>query len=227
MIEIKNLKKSFDGTVNVLDGLNSSIPDNAIYGLVGANGIDGKHYLAKNVNEELLKKIDDYAEYNDLKDEFTVDNILHITSNYNSRVVIPNTIELKEMLIDYMKDYEYNPNVIDCYITLYKYEDHEIKTAMVNVEGNLELFNIVKNYYNASFLDNVTGVIHVKGLENDPNIKLLDTKRKALLDLLWKHKHGELTEDMIMLYSGLDRFYIDRDVFMNDFLMKYGDEIEE
>ena len=49
MIEIKNLKKSFDGTVNVLDGLNSSIPDNAIYGLVGANGA-GKSTLLRLIN---------------------------------------------------------------------------------------------------------------------------------------------------------------------------------
>lgn len=49
MIEIKNLKKSFDGTVNVLDGLNSSIPDNAIYGLVGANG-SGKSTLLRLIN---------------------------------------------------------------------------------------------------------------------------------------------------------------------------------
>lgn len=49
MIEIKNLKKSFDGTVNVLDGLNSRIPDNAIYGLVGANG-SGKSTLLRLIN---------------------------------------------------------------------------------------------------------------------------------------------------------------------------------
>ena len=49
MIEIKNVKKSFDGTVNVLDGLNSCIPDNAIYGLVGANG-SGKSTLLRLIN---------------------------------------------------------------------------------------------------------------------------------------------------------------------------------
>ena len=188
--------------------------------------IDNNYYLDRTINEELYDKLIDYVNTNDLNDGFNTDNIIHITSSITPKLVIPNTKDIKEKITNYLNNYE-SVTDIDCYITLYKYEDHEIKTAMVNVEGNLELFNIVKNYYNASFLDNVTGVIHVKGLENDPNIKLLDTKRKALLDLLWKHKHGELTEDMIMLYSGLDRFYIDRDVFMNDFLMKYGDEIEE
>ena len=49
MIEIKNLRKSFDGTVDVLSGLNCNIPDNAIYGLVGANG-SGKSTLLRCIN---------------------------------------------------------------------------------------------------------------------------------------------------------------------------------
>ena len=49
MIEIKNLCKSFDGTVDVLKDLNCSIPDNAIYGLVGANG-SGKSTLLRCIN---------------------------------------------------------------------------------------------------------------------------------------------------------------------------------
>ena len=190
--------------------------------------IDGKHYLAKNVSEELLKKIDDYAEYNDLKDEFTVDNILHITSNYNSRVVIPNTIELKEMLIDYMKDYEYNPNVIDCYIDLYKYENHELRQVSIEVGNNKEIFNLVKNYFNDSFLSNYEGVIdHISNLEDGELLKIVRSFPTELSLFMQGHKHDELTGDVVILYSGGDRFYIDRDVFMNDFLMKYGDNVEE
>ena len=49
MIEIKNLRKSFDGTVDVLKDLNCCIPDNAIYGLVGANG-SGKSTLLRCIN---------------------------------------------------------------------------------------------------------------------------------------------------------------------------------
>ena len=48
MIEIKNLKKSFDTKV-VLENLNSNIPDNAVYGLIGANG-SGKSTLLRLIN---------------------------------------------------------------------------------------------------------------------------------------------------------------------------------
>ena len=46
MIEIKNLRKSFDEATCVLDKLSSTIPDNVIYGLVGANGV-GKSTLLR------------------------------------------------------------------------------------------------------------------------------------------------------------------------------------
>ncbi len=48
MIEIKNLKKSFDSKI-VLSDLCSTIPDNAIYGLIGANG-SGKSTLLRLIN---------------------------------------------------------------------------------------------------------------------------------------------------------------------------------
>lgn len=38
MIELKNLSKAFGKDKQVIENLNCTIPDNAIYGLVGANG---------------------------------------------------------------------------------------------------------------------------------------------------------------------------------------------
>ena len=37
MIEVRSLRKSFDG-FTALDGLDISVPDGAVYGLVGPNG---------------------------------------------------------------------------------------------------------------------------------------------------------------------------------------------
>lgn len=45
MIEVKNLTKSFDHETYVLDKLNCKIKDNAIYGLVGANGAGKSTFL--------------------------------------------------------------------------------------------------------------------------------------------------------------------------------------
>ncbi len=49
MIELKNLSKSFDKHHLVLENLSCTIPDNAIYGLVGANGA-GKSTLLRLIN---------------------------------------------------------------------------------------------------------------------------------------------------------------------------------
>lgn len=45
MIEVRSLRKSFDG-FTALDGLDISVPDGAIYGLVGPNGA-GKSTLIR------------------------------------------------------------------------------------------------------------------------------------------------------------------------------------
>ena len=42
MIEIRNVVKEFDG-FRALDGLNMTVPDGAVYGLVGPNGAGKKH----------------------------------------------------------------------------------------------------------------------------------------------------------------------------------------
>ena len=47
MIEVRNLKKSFDGFA-ALDGLNITVPKGAVYGLVGPNGA-GKSTLIRHL----------------------------------------------------------------------------------------------------------------------------------------------------------------------------------
>ena len=38
MIEIKNLRKSYDGKTDVLQEMTVTIPDSTVFGLVGING---------------------------------------------------------------------------------------------------------------------------------------------------------------------------------------------
>ena len=47
MIEVRSLRKSFDG-FTALDGLDISVPDGAVYGLVGPNGA-GKSTLIRHL----------------------------------------------------------------------------------------------------------------------------------------------------------------------------------
>ena len=82
-----------------------------------------------------------------MKDTFTTENILHITSSLNPGFVLPDFPDFKNKIVDYLNNYEELNESIDIFITLYKYENHEIKELALNVSGNLELFNYVKNIY--------------------------------------------------------------------------------
>ena len=90
MIELKNLSKSFTKNKDVLAKLSCKIPDNAIYGLVGANGA-GKSTLLRIINsvfkqdagEVLIDGVKAY-ENEDLKKEMVfVPDDLFFFSNYS------------------------------------------------------------------------------------------------------------------------------------------------
>ena len=104
---------------------------------------------------------------------------------------------------------------------LYKYEDHELKTLSFDVANDLELLNYVKNYLNDAFLENFDGDLW----GNDERLPegysiILRQHRDKLLQYLEEHKYDELTEDSVILYSNLDRYYINRNT-MEEFLMEY------
>lgn len=58
MIEVRSLRKSFDG-FTALDGLDISVPDGAVYGLVGPNGA-GKSTLLRLVNGLIFPEVGQY-----------------------------------------------------------------------------------------------------------------------------------------------------------------------
>ena len=185
------------------------------------------YYVSRQITEEVYKRIMDYADDNNLGDEYTIDNIIHITSSSNQGLVIPNTISTREMIVDYLDSYNESVSLASNVITLYKYEDHELKKLSIDIIDDLELLNYVKNIFNDSFLENFDGYIW----GGDPSLgenfgDIIQNNEIQFLQFLREHKYDELTNDVIKFYSGVDMFYINRSV-LEEFLVEYGDANEE
>ena len=186
--------------------------------------LNEKKYMTKFISDNLDQELDNYANTNNLKDKFTMDNIIHITSSTNPRLVIPCNTKIKEMIVDYLEDYSSPNTEINNYISIYKYEDHQLKDLAFNIMDNLELLNYVKNYYNEAFLQNIETVVYVNDEElMDSFSDVFMENRVDLMRFLQEHKYDELTNDVLILYSGLDRFFVNREVFLMEY-NKYVDE---
>lgn len=48
--------------------------------------------------------------------------------------------------------------------------------------------------------------------------------RISFMQFLQEHKHDELTNDILILYSGLDRFFVNREVFLMEYNKYVGEE---
>lgn len=185
------------------------------------------YYVSRQITEEVYNRIMDYADDNNLGDEYTIDNIIHITSSSNQGLVIPNTLSTREMIVDYLDSYNESVSLASNVITLYKYEDHELKKLSIDIIDDLELLNYVKNIFNDSFLENFDGYIW----GGDPSLgenfgDIIQNNEIKFLQFLREHKYDELTNDVIKFYSGVDMFYINRSV-LEEFLVEYGDANEE
>ena len=199
--------------INELISLNSGID----YTHQITISLSDKHYIIRYITSEQYEKILEFTN----EPEFTKDNILHITSSLNPKTVIPLTEKSKELIIDFINNYTSYSNDVNNYITIYKYEDHELKTLSFDVANDLELLNYVKNYLNDAFLENFDGDLW----GNDERLPegysiILRQHKDELLQYLEEHKYDELTEDSVILYSNLDRYYINRNT-MEEFLMEY------
>ena len=189
--------------------------------------LGSSYYVSRQITEEIYKRIMDYADDNNLGDEYTIDNIIHITSSSNQGLVIPNTLSTREMIVDYLDSYNESVSLASNVITLYKYEDHELKKLSIDIIDDLELLNYVKNIFNDSFLENFDGYIW----GGDPSLgenfgDIIQNNEIKFLQFLREHKYDELTNDVIKFYSGVDMFYINRSV-LEEFLVEYGDANEE
>ena len=187
--------------------------------------LNEKKYMTKFISDNLDQELDNYANTNNLKDKFTMDNIIYITSGTNPGLVIPCNTKIKEMIVDYLEHYPSSNTENNNYISIYKYEDHQLKELAFNIIDNLELLNYVKNYYNEAFLQNVSTDIYVNDEElmNSFNEVFLEN-RISFMQFLQEHKHDELTNDVLILYSGLDRFFVNREVFLMEYNKYVGEE---
>ena len=187
--------------------------------------LNEQKYMTKFISDNLEQELDNYANTNNLKDKFTMDNIIHITSSTNPKLVIPCNTKIKEMIVDYLEHYPSSNTENNNYISIYKYEDHQLKDLAFNIMDNLELLNYVKNYYNEAFLQNIETVVYVNDEElmNSFNEVFLEN-RISFMQFLQEHKHDELTNDILILYSGLDRFFVNREVFLMEYNKYVGEE---
>ncbi len=183
--------------------------------------LSDKYYIVRYITPEKYEHLLAEIDKKDIEPEFTEDNILHITSTVNLRTVIPATDEVKKLIVKFLNSSNTGSNEVNRYITIYKYENHELKTLSFDVANDLELLNYVKNYLNDAFLENFDGDLW----GNDERLPegysiILRQHRDELLQYLEEHKYDELTEDSVILYSNLDRYYINRNT-MEEFLMEY------
>ena len=181
--------------------------------------IDGSYYLTNNISDETLEKLIDRAR-NVAIPEFNPDNIIHATSSINFKLVIKLNKEILNEIYNYMLEYDMNDSLKPCYITLYKYEDNIIKTKTIDVSSNEKILNYVKNSYNKSFIDNYDEFFINDNESID--ISVLREYENEFIKFLNEHKYDELTEDYIILYSNLDKFYISKNL-IEEFILKWSD----
>ena len=88
---------------------------------------------------------------------------------------------------------------------------------MLNVSGDKYLLNYVKNIYNEEFLKRVeTAYVTDEEISEDFSNVFIQNK-DDFINFLQKHQNDELTNDIIILYSDLDRYYINRDIFLMEY----------
>ena len=177
---------------------------------------DNNYFISKGISESLYGKIINYADKNDLLDKYTTDNIIHITSANNKGLVLPLDKKFKNMVIDELNNYD-SDKLEKEYIYLYKYEDHKIKYISLDIYNNLDILNYIKEIYNEEFLKN----IHNNKIFINSDIEYLDEiineNKDSFINFLEEHKNDKLTNDTLILYSGLDRYFINKDVFLLEY----------
>ncbi len=177
---------------------------------------DNNYFISKGISESLYGKIINYADKNDLLDKYTTDNIIHITSANNKGLVLPLDNKFKNMVIDELNNYD-SDKLEQEYIYLYKYEDHKIKYISLDIYNNLDILNYIKEIYNEEFLKNINNNTIFINSDIEYLDEIINENKDSFINFLEEHKNDKLTNDTLILYSGLDRYFINKDVFLLEY----------
>ena len=178
--------------------------------------LDNNYFISKGISESLYGKIINYADKNDLLDKYTTDNIIHITSANNKGLVLPLDNKFKNMVIDELNNYD-SDKLEKEYIYLYKYEDHKIKYISLDIYNNLDILNYIKEIYNEEFLKNINNNTIFINSDIEYLDEIINENKDSFINFLEEHKNDKLTNDTLILYSGLDRYFINKDVFLLEY----------
>ena len=178
--------------------------------------LDNNYFISKGISESLYGKIINYADKNDLLDKYTTDNIIHITSANNKGLVLPLDNKFKNMVIDELNNYD-SDKLEQEYIYLYKYEDHKIKYISLDIYNNLDILNYIKEIYNEEFLKNINNNTIFINSDIEYLDEIINENKDSFINFLEEHKNDKLTNDTLILYSGLDRYFINKDVFLLEY----------
>lgn len=177
---------------------------------------DNNYFISKGISESLYGKIINYADKNDLLDKYTTDNIIHITSANNKGLVLPLDKKFKNMVVDELNNYD-SDKLEKEYIYLYKYEDHKIKYISLDIYNNLDILNYIKEIYNEEFLKNINNNTIFINSDIEYLDEIINENKDSFINFLEEHKNDKLTNDTLILYSGLDRYFINKDVFLLEY----------
>ena len=124
--------------------------------------------------------------------------------------------KFKNMVIDELNNYD-SDKLEQEYIYLYKYEDHKIKYISLDIYNNLDILNYIKEIYNEEFLKNINNNTIFINSDIEYLDEIINENKDSFINFLEEHKNDKLTNDTLILYSGLDRYFINKDVFLLEY----------
>lgn len=184
--------------------------------------IEGKYYTRRYVAKDTYNELVNYAKENNLGEKFTADNIVYVASSLDSSISVSLNEEFKKELAEYINNYEIPEDSDNLFVSIYKYENHELKRIDVKINDNLNLLNHIKTSFNDHFIKNFDGdeigIAGADGTENyEEENQAINRNQDKLLEFLKEHKNDELDGEYVILYYETERYIINREDFFREY----------